>query len=133
MGSKGIIIQTAHQCIPRTKDEEMFASIMEEIDEARSNLILTDDGLAYLSTTEVASFSIEGLSSLRGLTITDEEPLTSKRTQRIVIGNLAQDQTLQINSPIGQDEWNEIRHTRVEGNIARGNALQVNWQISRED
>lgn len=60
---------------------------------------------------------------------------TKKRvtTERIILQNMARDQALQINAPIGKDLWKAIDRIVIEHNTAEGEAVQVNYNNTLED
>ncbi|KAH3920273.1 hypothetical protein HBI56_067700 [Parastagonospora nodorum] len=60
---------------------------------------------------------------------------TKKRvtTERIILRNMARDQALQINAPIGKDLWKAIDRIVIEHNTAEGEAVQVNYNNTLED
>lgn len=49
---------------------------------------------------------------------------------RITISNLTRLQALQINGPIGEDEWKTISHLEIRDNEAGLASLQVNYPVS---
>ena len=49
---------------------------------------------------------------------------------RIIIGNLTRLQALQINGPIGEDEWKTISHLEIRDNEAGLASSQVNYPVS---
>ncbi|KAK4868925.1 hypothetical protein LT330_006534 [Penicillium expansum] len=51
-------------------------------------------------------------------------------TTRIISNNLTRGQALQINGPIGRDEWTAISHLEIRNNEAESDSTQVNYPIS---
>ncbi|KAJ5484303.1 hypothetical protein N7453_012257 [Penicillium expansum] len=51
-------------------------------------------------------------------------------TTRTIIGNLARLQALQINGPVGKDEWKTISHLEIRDNEAGPASSQVNYPVS---
>ncbi|CAI7588522.1 unnamed protein product [Penicillium viridicatum] len=51
-------------------------------------------------------------------------------TTRMITGNLARLQALQINGPVGEDEWKTISHLAIRDNEAGAVSSQVNYPIS---
>ncbi|KAJ5894634.1 hypothetical protein N7495_006325, partial [Penicillium taxi] len=51
-------------------------------------------------------------------------------TSRIIVGNLTRLQALQINGPIGEDEWKAVSHLEIRGNEAGAASSQVNYPVS---
>ncbi|KAF7514904.1 hypothetical protein PCG10_004293 [Penicillium crustosum] len=49
---------------------------------------------------------------------------------RIIIGNLTRLQALQINGPVGEDEWKTISHLEIRDNEAGPASSQVNYPVS---
>jgi hypothetical protein len=62
----------------------------------------------------------------------EPEDETSTGAKRIVLNNLAREQALQINAPIGTKGWKETEKLVIEKNVATGSAIQVNHAISDE-
>ncbi|KGO42060.1 hypothetical protein PEX1_056690 [Penicillium expansum] len=51
-------------------------------------------------------------------------------TTRTIIGNLTRPQALQINGPVGKDEWKTISHLEIRDNEAGPASSQVNYPVS---
>lgn len=49
---------------------------------------------------------------------------------RIIVGNMTRLQALQINGPVGEDEWISISHLEVKDNNAVAVSTQVNYPVS---
>lgn len=52
------------------------------------------------------------------------------RTTRIIVGNLTRPQALQLNGPVGEDEWKSISHLEVRDNEAGVASSQINYPVS---
>lgn len=52
------------------------------------------------------------------------------QTTRIIVANLTQLQALQINGPVGDDEWKHIKHLEIKDNVAGASSSQVNYPVS---
>jgi DNA phosphorothioation-dependent restriction protein DptG len=70
-----------------------------------------DDGTATLNEQDIAS--------LGGST-------------KIVLDNLTEDQAMQINGPVGKQEWHQVSHLEIKNNKATGNSVQINDGMSSE-
>ncbi|CAI7669926.1 unnamed protein product [Penicillium crustosum] len=51
-------------------------------------------------------------------------------TSRVITGNLTRLQALQINGPVGEDEWKTISHLEIRDNEAGPGSSQVNYPVS---
>jgi hypothetical protein len=60
---------------------------------------------------------------------------TRKRAliERIVLSNMAKDQAIQINAPLGKDIWKDVDRTIIKNNVAEHDAVQVNYINTLED
>ncbi|CAI7597741.1 unnamed protein product [Penicillium discolor] len=56
--------------------------------------------------------------------------VTKGGTTRIITGNLTRLQALQINGPVGEDEWKTISHLEIRDNEAGPGSSQVNYPVS---
>jgi hypothetical protein len=50
--------------------------------------------------------------------------------RRTVQRNLAREQSLQINAPVGEEGWLEVEDLAIQDNLSTGNSIQVNHAIS---
>jgi hypothetical protein len=59
---------------------------------------------------------------------------TKKRvsTERIILRNMAKNQALQINAPVGKDIWKNINRIVIEDNVAQDKAVQINYSNTLE-
>jgi hypothetical protein len=107
-------------CFPANAEQSLVSSSNPELEE----------GLVILSKAEVASLRVEGPSAPSDISEAPTRPLDQERIERIIIGNMALDDAVQFNGPIGEDIWKNIT-VRIENNRATGTAVQVNY-ITRE-
>ncbi|KAJ5705424.1 hypothetical protein N7536_001113 [Penicillium majusculum] len=56
--------------------------------------------------------------------------VTKGGTTRMITGNLTRLQALQINGPVGEDEWKNISHLEIRDNEAGPCSSQVNYPVS---
>lgn len=57
-------------------------------------------------------------------------PTSDSKSTRIIIGNLTRLQALQINGPVGEDEWKSISHLEIRDNEAGTASSQANYPVS---
>jgi len=86
---------------------------------------LTRDDIAALASPPEAEDYIASTTTERGR-------LPRSNTVRTVRGNKVSEWALQVNTPIGQDFWENITTVRVEDNRATGFASQLNYPMSME-
>ncbi|KLO90098.1 uncharacterized protein FFB20_13570 [Fusarium fujikuroi] len=60
------------------------------------------------------------------LTVKDDNPAT----ERIIINNVAKFQATQINAPLGEDVWAEVRRLVIEDNTADAMSTQINYPMT---
>jgi hypothetical protein len=60
---------------------------------------------------------------------------TKKRvwTERVILSNMARNQAIQINAPIGKDIWKTVDKITIKHNTAEDNAVQINYTNTLED
>lgn len=84
--------------------------------------MLTDEGngIIPLTDTDVAALPKEerGAQILEGT--------------RLVVGNLTEDQAIQINGPIGRDGWVEVSRVEIHNNTSAGESTMINHAISMD-
>lgn len=54
-------------------------------------------------------------------------------TERIVLSNMAKDQAIQLNGPLGKDIWKDVDRVVIKNNIAEHDAVQINYINTLED
>lgn len=52
------------------------------------------------------------------------------KTERIIIGNMTEDQALMLNSPIGKDIWKNISRLEIRDNHAKGSSTMINYPMN---
>ena len=64
----------------------------------------------------------------------DAGPKTMKRvsTERIILRNMAKNQAMQINAPVGKDIWKNVDRIVIEDNVAQDEAVQINYTNTLE-
>ncbi|KAJ4176195.1 hypothetical protein NW767_015531 [Fusarium falciforme] len=55
-----------------------------------------------------------------------------RERSRVIHYNMAYDQSIQINGPIGGEDWLRSAHITIQNNRARGHSVQVNHSISAD-
>ena len=65
-----------------------------------------------------------------GVSVSSNNGSLSKRTSRVIVGNLTRLQALQVNGPVGEDEWKTISHLEIRDNTAGLASSQVNYPVS---
>ncbi|KAF2640902.1 hypothetical protein P280DRAFT_480369 [Massarina eburnea CBS 473.64] len=95
-----------------------------------SRLIQGDEVVA-LSEHDIALFNRES-TSLTADTDATLESATRSTTSRIVVGNVTEEQALQINGPIGEEGWWEVSHLKIRNNRASGKSIQINHGMSMD-
>ncbi|KAF1922177.1 uncharacterized protein M421DRAFT_132562 [Didymella exigua CBS 183.55] len=60
---------------------------------------------------------------------------TKKRAsiERIILSNMAKNQAIQINAPLGKDIWKNVDRIVIKNNIAEHDAVQINYNNTLED
>jgi hypothetical protein len=53
--------------------------------------------------------------------------------ERIILSNMAKNQAIQINAPIGKDIWKNVDRIVIKNNIAENDAVQINYLSTLED
>ncbi|CAG8077951.1 unnamed protein product [Penicillium olsonii] len=160
-GDKSLPRQIAHQLSSGSKDEADLDSILKRINTAKTNLLihiqvagvgLSRDGQNNIvaNTAEISKLdrTIKTLLGdewgLKIASLIQHKPLQDSNeldrigistpkgpTTRIIIGNLTRSQALQINGPVGEDEWKSISHLEIRDNQAGLASSQVNYPVSR--
>ncbi|CAG8279863.1 unnamed protein product [Penicillium olsonii] len=160
-GDKSLPRQIAHQLSSGSKDEADLDSILKRINTAKTNLLihiqvagvgLSRDGQNNIvaNTAEISNLdrTIKTLLGdewgLKIASLIQHKPLQDSNeldrigistpkgpTTRIIIGNLTRSQALQINGPVGEDEWKSISHLEIRDNEAGLASSQVNYPVSR--
>ncbi|KFY97525.1 hypothetical protein V498_02017 [Pseudogymnoascus sp. VKM F-4517 (FW-2822)] len=133
-------INVAHVGLTRTLQNTLIANttIVERVDvlvqsvlgEGRGLKIATllqnrpvqDDGTTALTNEDIASLRHEGGS----------EDLIKTPSTRIVIDNMTGGQAMQINGPVGVQEWYRVSHLEIKNNKATEKSIQINDGISTE-
>jgi hypothetical protein len=54
------------------------------------------------------------------------------RTERVIVGNMTQDQAIQINGPLGKDLWKNVIRLEIRDNKAFGKSVQINHATTME-
>ncbi|CAG7930862.1 unnamed protein product [Penicillium olsonii] len=160
-GDKSLPRQIAHQLSSGSKDEAALESILKQINTAKTNLLihiqvagvgLSRDGQNNIvaNTAEISKLD-QTIKTLLGdewglkiASLIQHKPLQDSNeldrigistpkgpTTRIIIGNLTRSQALQINGPVGEDEWKSISHLEIRDNQAGLASSQVNYPVSR--
>ena len=64
----------------------------------------------------------------------DAGPKTMKRVsiERIILRNMAKNQAMQINAPVGKDIWKNVDRIVIEDNVAQDEAVQINYTNTLE-
>lgn len=101
------------------------------------------DGTVPLSTADLQSLSSSDDDSDCGSeTAVDSDSDTEKTTpshsipvrlERIVLNNMAENQALQLNAPVGRDMWKSLAgRIEIRDNVAKDDATQVNYATDLE-
>jgi hypothetical protein len=104
-------------------------------------LTRTDDGTVPLTSADWRSLrdAVDDQNSDDETLVDDSDSSTGSETkmrasiERIVLSNMAKDQAIQINAPIGKDIWKNIDRIIIKNNIAEDNAIQLNYSNTLED
>jgi hypothetical protein len=103
-------------------------------------LTLTDDGIVPLTRADLKSLrdAATDSDSEDETLVDDSDSSTSSKpkkrvpTERIILRNMAKNQAMQINAPVGTDIWKIIDRIVIEDNIAEDDAVQINYSNSLE-
>jgi hypothetical protein len=60
------------------------------------------------------------------------KPKKRVSTERIILRNMAKNQAIQINAPVGMDIWKSIYRIVIEDNIVQDEAVQINYSNTLE-
>jgi hypothetical protein len=101
----------------------------------------TDDGTVPLTSADWRSLrdAADDQNSDDETLFDDSDSSTSSETkkrasmERIVLSNMAKNQAIQINAPIGKDIWRNIDRIVIKNNIAENDAVQINYVNTLED
>ncbi|KAF1979582.1 hypothetical protein BU23DRAFT_100983 [Bimuria novae-zelandiae CBS 107.79] len=98
----------------------------------------SDDGYVPLSEADLRSLDNENHDEDNiSETLVDDDSITnlstlSTKTERVIKGNSARHQALQINASLGEDVWKEIDRLEIKDNIAEDHSIQVNHGMTLE-
>ena len=103
-------------------------------------LTLIDDGIIPLTQADLRSLrhgATDSDSEDETLVDDSDSSISSKpkkrvSTERIILRNMAKNQAMQINAPVGTDIWKSIDRIVIEDNIAQDEAVQINYSNSLE-
>jgi hypothetical protein len=103
-------------------------------------LTLIDDGIIPLTSADLKSLrDAASDEDSEGETLVDDSDSSTgsdikKRvaTERIIMRNMARNQAMQINAPVGKDMWKNIDRIVIEDNVAQDNAVQMNYSNTLE-
>jgi hypothetical protein len=103
-------------------------------------LTLIDDGIIPLTPADLKSLrdAATDSDSEDETLIDDSDSSTSSKPkkrvsiERIILRNMAKNQAMQINAPVGEDIWKSIDRIVIEDNIAEDEAVQINYPNTLE-
>jgi hypothetical protein len=103
-------------------------------------LTLIDDGIIPLTPADLKSLrdAAADSDSEDETLIDDSDSSTSSKSkkrvsiERIILRNMAKNQAMQINAPVGEDIWKSIDRIVIEDNIAEDEAVQINYPNTLE-
>jgi hypothetical protein len=101
----------------------------------------TDDGTVPLTPADLKTLRENATDedSEDETLIDDSDSSTSSTsrklasTERIILYNMARDQALQINAPMGNDIWKTVHRIVIKNNTAEGDAVQINHTNTLEE
>jgi hypothetical protein len=101
----------------------------------------TDDGTVPLTSADWRSLrdTADDQNSDDETLVDDSDSSTGSETkrrvliERIVLNNMARDQAIQINAPLGKDIWKNVDRIVIKNNIAENDAVQINYINSLEN
>jgi hypothetical protein len=101
----------------------------------------TDDGTIRLTSADWRSLrdAADDQNSDDETLVDDSDSSTGSETkrrasiERIVLNNMARDQAIQINAPLGKDIWKNVDRTVIKNNTAENDAVQINYINTLED
>jgi len=128
----GLRISVAHVGLTRNLQNTMVVNtaIVERIEAVIQSVLGEGQGL-----------KIAGLVRNRPVqdgdmvTLTDAEIASlsgQEASSRIVVDNVTEGQALQINGPIGKQEWYQVSHLAIKNNKATEQSIQINDGMSTE-
>jgi hypothetical protein len=47
--------------------------------------------------------------------------------KRIITGNIAEEEAIMLNAPVGPDDWKDDTHLEIKGNTAKGSSFMLNY------
>jgi hypothetical protein len=101
----------------------------------------TDDGTVLLTPADLRTLRENATDedSEDETLVDDSDSSTSSTsrklasTERIILYNMARNQALQINAPMGNDIWKTVHRIVIKNNTAEGDAVQINHTNTLED
>ena len=106
-----------------------------------ATLTISDDGTVPLTRADLRSLGGSDNDSDSDEDSADETLVDdtespqremSLKTERIILRNTAQQQSIQINAALGEDIWKELNRLVIKDNIAKDQAVQLNYGTTLE-
>ena len=99
-------------------------------------LMIAEDGTVPITEMDLRSLSKEGDESSEDETLVDDAEMSPRdlpiRTERIILRNIARNQSAQINAAIETDIWKDVNRLVIKDNVAEDQALQFNYGATLE-
>ncbi|KAF7857810.1 uncharacterized protein EAF02_011177 [Botrytis sinoallii] len=122
----GVGLNAARVEVTRLVSDKM--NILNRVDELLWNTFGDDRGLARTGVVKKYQPRKTNSVDVARENIEDAERVS----RRIVSNNVAREQALQINAPIGEKGWREAFQLKIRDNEAAGNSIQINHAISED-